>query len=438
MFSKIKKTLQYLIIGGAFFFNKANPADTFIRGDINQNGRINISDSIAILDYLYRGKPLRCLDAADVDDDGEIKINDAISHLRYLFSQGPPPAYPFPEEDYDLTRDRLHCNNEMDLEKIIELTSDISIEIQEHRPKNNPAYYIFKETIFAPVRIINSYNVILNGDRYRLEHSSLKGNIQIKQSNNITLKNIIIESTDTAIILNNSISSKIENCFIKGKTGISSTDSHGVFLYRSDIIASRGIIMDNSNDWRSYLTDIDFYEYALYFIGSRGNNFIENRIFSLNSQAGILIEGPSDNIIRDSSITQIFFPQSSVTFFPSSSGTFTLINTPFRNKISFDKESEAKLQVYWYLIANVSENKNPVKDAKIEIYDINNNRAFSSSTNNEGKIGAMLLSYTQDRNNINTSYPYQVFISKQGYKPKQDTINELTESINKEWVLEKQ
>ncbi len=82
----------------------------FVRGDVEENGQLNITDAIAVLVYLFSGGATpRCLDAADVNDSGDLNITDAISLLGYLFSAGREPAAPFPEPGRDPTADGLRC-----------------------------------------------------------------------------------------------------------------------------------------------------------------------------------------------------------------------------------------------------------------------------------------------------------------------------------------
>ncbi len=84
----------------------------FIRGDVDQDGRVNITDAIAIIEYLFTDpqRHLPCLDAADVNDSGRLNISDPIFILNFLFqdaaSQIPPP---FPAAGPDPTADNLDC-----------------------------------------------------------------------------------------------------------------------------------------------------------------------------------------------------------------------------------------------------------------------------------------------------------------------------------------
>ena len=83
----------------------------FRRGDASGDGGLDLTDGVAILNFLFAGASQpECLDAADTDDDGAVQINDAVGLLNYLFSGGPPPPAPFEECGADPTDDDfLHC-----------------------------------------------------------------------------------------------------------------------------------------------------------------------------------------------------------------------------------------------------------------------------------------------------------------------------------------
>jgi hypothetical protein len=86
------------------------PSSTFIRGDVDTNGTVNLTDVIIALNYLFRGgaSPM-CEDAADADDSGQVNVTDAIATLLSLFrGAGPLPA-PYPESGFDPTPDGLAC-----------------------------------------------------------------------------------------------------------------------------------------------------------------------------------------------------------------------------------------------------------------------------------------------------------------------------------------
>ncbi len=89
------------------------PDIPFIRGDSNNNGKVDISDAIRILNYLYMGVgDVACQDAGDTNDDGRIDISDAVYLLNYLF-QGNPIKLPDPNNlgEADKTYDKLVCGH---------------------------------------------------------------------------------------------------------------------------------------------------------------------------------------------------------------------------------------------------------------------------------------------------------------------------------------
>ena len=83
----------------------------FLRGDVEENGELNLTDAVVILGFLFLGNAQPdCLDAADVDDSGTILITDGINLLQFLFLSGAPPRPPFPLAGYDPTLgDGLEC-----------------------------------------------------------------------------------------------------------------------------------------------------------------------------------------------------------------------------------------------------------------------------------------------------------------------------------------
>ncbi len=81
----------------------------FRRGDANGDGKINLSDAVAIAHYLFLGGSLDCLDAADADDDGLVILTDAIMILNYLFRAGRELPAPWPDCGVDRSEDELGC-----------------------------------------------------------------------------------------------------------------------------------------------------------------------------------------------------------------------------------------------------------------------------------------------------------------------------------------
>jgi dockerin type I repeat protein len=62
------------------------------RGDANFDHRINLSDAVNIIGYLYSGTPMECALAADVNVDGRVDLGDALEVLRDLFLGSNPEA----------------------------------------------------------------------------------------------------------------------------------------------------------------------------------------------------------------------------------------------------------------------------------------------------------------------------------------------------------
>ena len=91
-------------------YNVAGPAQ-FIRGDVNNDGRLDIADPIRVIEWLFIDPtPLDCLGAADANDDGAVNVADPISALASLFNAGAPPAAPYPNCGADQTPDTLPCS----------------------------------------------------------------------------------------------------------------------------------------------------------------------------------------------------------------------------------------------------------------------------------------------------------------------------------------
>lgn len=77
-------------------FQSPSPQGPFIRGDVDLNAVVDISDAIQILNWLFQGGPVpACHDSADADDDGTISPTDPTVITNYLFLGGPQPPCPF-------------------------------------------------------------------------------------------------------------------------------------------------------------------------------------------------------------------------------------------------------------------------------------------------------------------------------------------------------
>ena len=85
-------------------------AAEFLRGDVNDDASLNISDAVNLLSFLFlAGVEPPCLDAADANDDGQINVSDPSAILNSLFTgTGPLPA-PALDQGVDPTPDSLGC-----------------------------------------------------------------------------------------------------------------------------------------------------------------------------------------------------------------------------------------------------------------------------------------------------------------------------------------
>jgi hypothetical protein len=65
---------------------------SFVRGDVNRDGVINISDVVYLINYLYvGGPPPTPREAGDANADGFINVSDVVYLINYLYVGGPPP-----------------------------------------------------------------------------------------------------------------------------------------------------------------------------------------------------------------------------------------------------------------------------------------------------------------------------------------------------------
>ena len=74
----------------------SGPGIQFLRGFINSDNKVDLSDAIFLLQYLFRGGDTpQCLLAGDINDDNKVDISDTIWMLNHLFLGGAPPRPPY-------------------------------------------------------------------------------------------------------------------------------------------------------------------------------------------------------------------------------------------------------------------------------------------------------------------------------------------------------
>ena len=84
----------------------------FSRGDCNGSKRVDISDPVLLVFFLFEGTPkaLPCSDACDGNDDGKLDITDVIRGLEALFDpRGQPLPPPYGKCGADPSEDALGC-----------------------------------------------------------------------------------------------------------------------------------------------------------------------------------------------------------------------------------------------------------------------------------------------------------------------------------------
>ena len=73
------------------------PEFHFVRGDVDGNEDIEVTDAIGILDWLFFGAENEDIHApGDVNNDGKIDVADPVYLLNFAFRGGPQPEAPFP------------------------------------------------------------------------------------------------------------------------------------------------------------------------------------------------------------------------------------------------------------------------------------------------------------------------------------------------------
>jgi len=98
------------LAGGFRYHGDGLPS--FLRGDANLDGELDLSDGIGLLGHLFLGEaPPPCRDAADGNDDGNLDISDPLAILGFLFTGGAAPPRPYPWSGADLTEDDLDCGS---------------------------------------------------------------------------------------------------------------------------------------------------------------------------------------------------------------------------------------------------------------------------------------------------------------------------------------
>lgn len=114
------------LVGGTVTINGTSPAQAledendsesttsdshlnhFIRGDVNGDGVIDLTEGTQLQILLGNSNPIEC---ADVNDDGVIDDADTVYIFDFLYQGSNPPPAPYPAAGPDPTADGLDCQS---------------------------------------------------------------------------------------------------------------------------------------------------------------------------------------------------------------------------------------------------------------------------------------------------------------------------------------
>ncbi len=107
--ARCARSLGVVLVTALFLCGPVH-AEPFVRGDVDGDGVLGLTDAVRLFGHLFLGDPVPpCLDAADANDSGTADISDGIYDLGFLFLGTPQPPAPFPECGTDPTEDALDC-----------------------------------------------------------------------------------------------------------------------------------------------------------------------------------------------------------------------------------------------------------------------------------------------------------------------------------------
>ena len=78
--------------------SRFTPELYFLRGDVNDDATVDLSDAVSVIAYLFLdGENPRLAEASDINGDGSLDLADAVYLLNFLYRGGPRPPAPFPQ-----------------------------------------------------------------------------------------------------------------------------------------------------------------------------------------------------------------------------------------------------------------------------------------------------------------------------------------------------
>jgi len=79
------------------FLPKLKSRRLFVRGDVDGNGNIDVSDARAIFALIDEKRRIECMESADVDGNGIIDRKDGIRLMNFVMTGQKPPPSPWPD-----------------------------------------------------------------------------------------------------------------------------------------------------------------------------------------------------------------------------------------------------------------------------------------------------------------------------------------------------
>ena len=66
---------------------------TYVCGDADASGEVDIDDAVHLINYIFSGgPPPEPYESGDADCSGEVDIDDVVYLIAYIFSGGNPPC----------------------------------------------------------------------------------------------------------------------------------------------------------------------------------------------------------------------------------------------------------------------------------------------------------------------------------------------------------
>jgi len=89
--------LLFFSIGSvAYRSSFVSSSSDVICGDASGDGKVNVSDAVYIINYVFVGGPAPVhFGVGDVDDSASVNVSDAVYLINYVFNGGPEPNCPF-------------------------------------------------------------------------------------------------------------------------------------------------------------------------------------------------------------------------------------------------------------------------------------------------------------------------------------------------------